>query len=257
MRVMSFAPTQELAPFVRAFTVVEADEETTRLLIPDGGIVLGFRYRGHATLLNGGPPTRLPDATLAGLHHTARQMRTSAGGGIVLATFHEAGAARFFPEPLHELFGRTAALDELVPRDEIERVSSLVASASGHAERLAIVERFLRGRQGPEAADPIVAAAARAIRRARGSIRIGALAAELGIGQDRLEKRFRRAVGASPKQLASTIRLRHLVDSYRPGKSLARLAVEAGYFDQSHFIRDFRSVTGESPQHFFRANGHC
>jgi AraC-like DNA-binding protein len=257
MRVMSFAPTERLAPFVRAFTVVEADEETTRLLIPDGGIVLGFRYRGHATLLNGGPPTLLPDATLAGLHHTARRMRTSAGGGIVLATFHEAGAARFFPEPLHELFGRTAALDDLVPLAEIERVSSLVASATGHAERLAIVEQFLLGRRGTQGPDPIVAVAARAIRRAGGSIRIGALAAELGIGLDRLEKRFRRAVGATPKQLASTIRLRHLVDSYRPGKSLARLAMEAGYFDQSHFIRDFRSVTGESPQDFFRADDHC
>jgi transcriptional regulator GlxA family with amidase domain len=135
-------------------------------------------------------------------------MWTSAGGGTVLATFHEAGAAPFFAEPLHELFGATVALGELVSRAEVERVSSRVADAADHTERVAIVERFLVARQGARGPDPIVAEAARAIRAASGSIRIGTLAARLSIGQDRLEKRFRRAVGASPKQLASILRLR-------------------------------------------------
>jgi AraC-like DNA-binding protein len=97
----------------------------------------------------------------------------------------------------------------------------------------------------------------RAIRAAPGSIRIRALAARLGLSQDRLEKRVRRAVGASPKQLASILRLRRAVDAYRPGASLTRLSADAGYFDQSHFIREFRSVTGEAPQRFFGAGDHC
>jgi methylphosphotriester-DNA--protein-cysteine methyltransferase len=52
-----------------------------------------------------------------------------------------------------------------------------------------------------------VTAAVAAIRAARGSIRIGALAADLGAGLGQLERRFRRVVGASPKQLASIVRL--------------------------------------------------
>jgi len=39
--------------------------------------------------------------------------------------------------------------------------------------------------------------------------------------------------------------------------SWSRLALAAGYFDQSHFIREFRSVTGEAPERFFRAGGYC
>ena len=32
---------------------------------------------------------------------------------------------------------------------------------------------------------------------------------------------------------------------------------DAGYFDQSHFIREFRGITGEAPGKFFGADEHC
>jgi AraC-like DNA-binding protein len=257
MRVEVIAPSPRLAPFVRQFTVVEAQEETTRVLVPDGGIVIGFRYSGSSSLIENGAATRLPNATFAGMRDTVRHMRTSAGGGVVLAVFHEGGAAPFLAPPLHELFGASLALDALLPRGDIEEVNSRVEEATDLVERVKVVEEFLLARQALRRPDPVVAAAVRAIRAAPGTIRIGPLAAHLGFSQDRLEKRFRRSVGASPKQLASILRLRRAVDSYRPGASLTRLAADAGYFDQSHFIREFRSVTGKAPQEFFGPSHHC
>jgi AraC-like DNA-binding protein len=38
---------------------------------------------------------------------------------------------------------------------------------------------------------------------------------------------------------------------------LTRLAVDAGYFDQSHFIREFRAFTGTAPRRFFQSVEHC
>ena len=105
--------------------------------------------------------------------------------------------------------------------------------------------------------DPLVASAVRAIKRSPGAIRIAALAKTLGLGIDRFEKRFRAAVGTSPKQLASLIRLRRAIEAYRPGTSLASLSTDAGYFDQSHFTREVRAVTGDPPQRFFRTREHC
>jgi AraC-like DNA-binding protein len=53
-----------------------------------------------------------------------------------------------------------------------------------------------------------------------------------------------------PKQFASIVRLRAAVESYGRGSSLTTVAHDAGYFDQFHFVRTFRSFTGEPPQRF-------
>lgn len=257
MKMTTLEPGAALKPFLRTFTIVETDEEATRVLMPDTGLIAGFRFSGSATQVDRASADPLSDAAITGLRTSTRRMRTSAGGGVVLAMFREEGAAHFFGEPLHELFGDTLALEDLIPHSETDRVLSRIAEASDHAERVAVFEEFLLSRLAPRKPDPIVSAAVRAIRASHGSVRIAALARALGIAQDPLEKRFRRAIGASPKQYAEILRLRHAIDSHRSGASLTRASVDAGYFDQSHFNRDFRAATGESPTRFFRDIEYC
>jgi AraC-like DNA-binding protein len=183
-------------------------------------------------------------------------MRTAAGSGIVLAKFHEGGAASFLATPLHELFGGTVPLEDLLPRRQIQSVSAQIAEAGDDARRISIFEQFLLARWNSRILDPCVAATVRAIQAQRGWIRIGLVARRLGISRDALEKRFRAAVGTSLKRLASILRLRHAVDSYREGVALGDLAQRAGYYDQAHFTRQFRSMVGEAPQAFLRSNRH-
>jgi transcriptional regulator GlxA family with amidase domain len=261
MKVTSYAPSERLAPFVREFTIVEADEETTRVLIPDTALLLGIRFSGSATQLSSVAPDRLPDATIAGLQQTARHIRTSAGGGIVLAAFREGSAAQFLGQPLHELHAQTRALDDLMPHAAIDTVQSRIAEAADHAQRVAIFEEFLLARRQPRTPDPVMdpvmAEAVSILRRTHGSVRIGALGRYLGLSRDPLEKRFRRAVGASPKQYASILRLRYVVAALQSGASLTRASIDAGYFDQAHFNRHFRSVTGDAPLRFFGGGTYC
>jgi AraC-like DNA-binding protein len=183
-------------------------------------------------------------------------MQTSAGGGIVVIAFTELGARVFFEQPLHEFFGGMIALDDVWPRAEFRELEERLGEARTNEARAHLVDRYLCGRLREQAPDPVVAAAVRSIQRRGGAIRIGALAKELGISQDPLEKRFRRVVGASPKQLASLLRFRRVVERYARGERLTTIAHEVGYFDQSHLIREFRAVTGESPERFLSARGH-
>lgn len=266
MQVTVVAPSPALAPFVRRFTIVETSAEATRALLPEHGLVLGVRFGGSASLVVDGVAQRVPDLAVTGILGAARTMQTAAGGGIVLAMFRELGAARFFAEPLHELFGRTLGADALVPRAELARLQQRIASARDHAGRVAIFEQFLLARMRPGEPDPVAAAAVHAIQRSRGTIRIAALARELAITQDPLEKRFRRAVGTSPKHLASLVRLSRVIEAQhrlqaagrqRCESGWSRLAVAAGYFDHSHFIREFRAVTGVPPGRFFRSGEYC
>jgi AraC-like DNA-binding protein len=257
IQVRSFSPRRSLEPYVRSFSVVEAAEESTRILVPDGTIVVGLRYRGRSELLGEENARRVPDTVLTGVSTKARRMRTSAGGGIVIATFRDGRASAFFAQSLHEVRGSTLDLADLLSRSETAHAHERVQEAKSTAERVAVFERLLLSCLRPDAEDPLVLSAGRAIRATHGNVRIRALARSLGVGQDSLEKRFRRHVGASPKQFASILRLHHAITSYRPGTNLTQLALDAGYFDQAHFNRDVRTTTGLSPQKLLAPDVHC
>lgn len=257
MKMIAIPPSARTAAFIERYTIVESDDEATRVLIPEPGLHLGVRYRGAASLLDGDRATRLGDFVVTGLRSSARTIRTHPGGGIVVALFRPAGAAAIFSTPLHELFGSTAPLDALVARRDVARLGERIAEPADHAQRVALVEDFLVAQQCRAARDPIVDAAIAALTASHGAVRIAALADQLDIRQDPLEKRFRRIVGGSPKQLASILRVRRAIALGRAGASWSTVAYQAGYFDQSHFIREFRAIVGLPPTRFFRDVDHC
>jgi AraC-like DNA-binding protein len=257
VRVTSYLPSERLRPFVEKIQVMETHVPTARLVLPTPGVVLGIRFAGSATLVEAGVSRRLGTSGLTGMRTTLRRMHTSANGGIVIVSFRELGAAQFFDPPLHELFGAMVPLAELERPSERDGIEERVALARTNAERVAVVDAFLVKRLRARRPDPLARAAADAIRGAGGALRIRALAKALGTSQDPLEKRFRRVVGASPKQFAKIVRFLRVVRGFETGRSLTELAHEAGYFDQPHLVRDFRAVTGEAPERFLLAREHC
>lgn len=84
---------------------------------------------------------------------------------------------------------------------------------------------------------------------------VGGLADRFGLGERALQRLVRRRVGLSPKWLIQRRRLHRASERLRSGVrplDLAEVAAELGYADQSHFTRDFRSVTGRTPGEFAR-----
>ncbi|WP_243303788.1 helix-turn-helix domain-containing protein [Geothrix oryzisoli] len=259
MQVHSFAPGEALAPFVRAFEIIEVGAAMEKLLVPETGLILGFRYSGSSSLVDGPARAIVPDQVVTGLRATARRMLTSAGSGIILAKFRAGAAGAFFDPPLQQLFGATVALEELMDPREVEAASARIRAAWTHRERVDALEQFLLRRRARKAwqADPLVGAALRAIHADPGAMRVGPLARDLGLSVDGLEKRFRRGVGASPKQLASLLRLRRALRAHRQGSPLTQLALEAGYYDQAHFIRQVVAAVGMAPRAFLHTSEFC
>jgi transcriptional regulator GlxA family with amidase domain len=255
--VRTFAPRRELSGFVRCFDVIETTEEMTRTLLPDAGLLVGLRYAGSATSLDAEAPRSSPLNAIVGLRSTARRVHTSVGGGMILARLSTAHSGRFFGESVHELFGETLSLDQVARPHEVARAASRIMGAQDDAERVAIFEEFFLAISRPWRSDPLVLRALHAIDETSGSVRISALARVAALSQDALEKRFRRSVGATPKQYASIVRLRRAVQACEAGRSLTQVALDAGYCDQSHFIRHFRQVTGEAPRGFLGSAEYC
>ncbi len=251
-----FAPGPQLATFVRCFEVIETAEPMTRTLLPEPGLVVALRYAGTAAALETGAPRASPRCAIVGMRSSARRMQSSAGGMIV-ARLRPGHSERFLRAAAHELFGETCSLDQVVHPREVDRASSRIMAARSDAERIAIFEGFLLAGSERRPADPLVLRALAALDESAGCIRITALARIAGLSQDALEKRFRRAVGATPKQYASIVRLRRAIAAYETGRSLTEVAIDAGYCDQSHFNRHFRQVTGEAPRGLLASAAYC
>jgi AraC-like DNA-binding protein len=73
------------------------------------------------------------------------------------------------------------------------------------------------------------------------------LAAELGWSRRHLAVRVHEELGMPPKALARVLRFERAVERLRAGDDLAALALDAGYYDQAHFNRDFRAFAGATP----------
>jgi AraC-like DNA-binding protein len=180
------------------------------------------------------------------------------GSHALLTLFTEAGAAAFLREPLDQVFNRTMPMDLFLRRSRLDEVREQLMETGENAGRVEVVERFLLGRLRSEATpDPVTEIAAAHIRKRHGAVRIEQLARVMNLSLSALERRFRKTVGASPRKFASIVRMRHVLRLQRAGGSLIEIAHRAGYCDQSHFIKDFKSFTGLAPESFFEKTSFC
>lgn len=144
--------------------------------------------------------------------------------------------------PLEDLFG--AAGTELGEK---------IFLSNTIQEKIDLVETFLRERLNTETIDKIVQSTVDILLQVNGQISVHELSMQTNINRRQLERRFSSAIGMSPKQLSKTIRLqstlKHLL--HKEYINLTALAHDAEYYDQAHFIKDFKEFTGLTPKEFY------
>ncbi len=253
MNLQRFLPAIALQPYVREFILIETDEATDSSVIPDTSLVMSLRYKGAVMKKVTEEKETLPEIVISGLRRSVRHFVYMTGTANFLILFKEGGIAAFTRMPANELFDQTVSADNLFLASELDLLLERLAEAATDGERVREVEAFLLHHLANAKQDKLIGNAVELIRQNNGIIRIGNLASSLHLSQDPFEKRFRALIGSTPKQYASIIRLRGLIHNYPSYSSLTEASYDAGYFDQSHFIRDFRLFTGRSPKEFFRS----
>jgi AraC-like DNA-binding protein len=251
MKFNTYIPCDILKPFVQSFAIQEAAIEATYKVLPGTSLVIGFQYKGRLSRIHNGQESALSVSGVSGLADYSRTFKNSPGTGTVLIFFKEAGATPFFKQPLHELFRESVSLDNFLLRSELLCLEEQLAEAKTDTQRIAVVEQFLISRLTNTEPDKLVLAALSLIHKSKGNIRIKELMEQLHTSQSPLEKRFRQAVGASPKKFASIVRLKNVIQRYNTVSSLTELGYEAGFYDQAHFIKEFKTFTGDTPEKFF------
>jgi AraC-like DNA-binding protein len=251
MDLQRFHPAIALQPYIREFIVIATDEATDSTVIPDTSLVMSLRFGGAVKKKREEEQETIPEIVVSGIRKSVRHFVYTARTSNFLIAFREGGIRAFSRVPANELFDQTITADNLFTPAELNALLERIAIAATNAERVRQVEAFLLRHLAEGRQDKLIDNAVELIRRHKGIIRITDLAGSLYLSQDPFEKRFRALVGSTPKQYASIVRLRSLIHNYPSYTSLTEASYEAGYFDQSHFIRDFRLFTGRSPREFF------
>ncbi len=252
MKFDKYFPCERLKPYIKYLVVSENALENEYKVFPTSGLVIGFQYKGTLLNIKDNKENKLSSAGITGLADGFKIFKNSADIGTVLVYFTDLGFTHFTTHPANELFNLSLSLTDVFDKNSVAEVEDKLASASSDKLRIGIVEKFLISQLKDIQTDKLIVEAVKLIYQSNGTIRIKDLNEKLYISQSPFEKRFRKVVGTSAKKFASIIRFNSVLDNLKETKTLTEICYENNFFDQAHFIKDFKQFTGDTPENFKR-----
>lgn len=252
MKFDKYFPTDRLKSYIKYYVVAENELESEYKVFPSSGLVIGFQYKGQLTSIKEKTANKLATAGVTGISDSYKIFKNSAGIGTVLVYFTETGFTHFSSNPANELFNLSLSLDTIFDKNSVAEVEEELAIASTDKDRIKRVERFLLSQLKHIETDKLIVEAVKLIYQSNGTLRIKELNEKLFISQSPFEKRFRKVVGTTAKKFASIVRFNSVLNDMNKTRSLTEICYENNFFDQAHFIKDFKQFTGDTPENFKR-----
>ena len=221
-------------------------------VFPSSGLVIGFQYKGQLAAITENTENRLSSAGITGIADGFKIFKNTVDTGTILVYFTELGFTHFASHPANELFNLSLSLDNIFDKKSIMEVEEKITTADTDNQRIKVVEQFLIAQLKDIETDKLIVEAVKLIYQTNGTIRIKELNQKLFISQSPFEKRFRKVVGTTAKKFASIVRFNAVLDNLNNAKSLIEICYENNFFDQAHFIKDFKQFTGDTPENFKR-----
>jgi AraC-like DNA-binding protein len=192
------------------------------------------------------------ECRIGGVHSGRFSTVLNGRGRVFGIKFRPGGFRPFLKDPVGSL------RDRIIPGEKVfgKRVWEFVElweSGCDVEGMIAAVDAFMRERR-PEADEDVEIAArlVRQIQEDREIHRVEDVVARNGMTKRSLQRIFREYVGISPKWVICRFRMHEAVEKVHSGErfDFAELAQELGYFDQAHFINEFRKIIGFSPTEY-------
>jgi AraC-like DNA-binding protein len=223
--------------------------------LPDGSPELIFNFGApFEHVMPDGRVHLQPRAFLVGQITRPMVVRPTGTVDLFAVRFESHGAALWHPT-MSALTNTWCSLSALVGQPLTALETGLFAGATDSASTTSreqlIVSHLLVRVQSSHALDRRVATVVRAIRAHHGAVSLDDLVSRVGLTPRTMQRLFLRQVGVSPKLLCRIVRFQRIFAAWRADpSSLARVALECGYFDQSHLVRDFHDFAGAPPAGF-------
>ncbi len=251
MRYHEIRPRPPLNSFVECFWTLEGDgpqpDGAAERILPDGCVELILNFGERFSQHTNGRKNLQPHHFLVG--QMSGPILISPNGTVRLLgiRFHPGGTSPFLRVPMNELTDRVTELASLSTDLERELLEACEGEPAITQVEAVLTARLIRG-----AHDSLPMKLAARIVSSAGLVSIDQLASDAGISSRQLERRFMRDVGVGPKLLSRILRFQQVFRAVeRVDPAWASIAVECGYYDQAHLIRDFNQFAGQTPAVLF------
>jgi len=257
MDYQEYKPRPELSAFVKFYWTLEVpkrDEVSKQLLLPDGCLEMAFALGDDVKrFVSEDEFVISPRQMIIGQITKQCYIQPTGYVNSFSVRFYPYGFAAFSSIPLHELADSEIDLDLVFGKEDSQVLSQRILEAQNTQERLKIVEDFLLSKLSEESfIHSIVKSTVDSIIEVKGNTSIKELFNEIGMSRRQLERHFMQKIGMSPKQLGKVVRLQSALKIMlnKNSKSLTDIAYESDYYDQNHFIKDFKTFSGITPKKF-------
>ena len=256
--IKEYEPSESLRPYVKLYWegsfIANADGHLSMQMIPKGYLELIILLNNvNCDLLNNNTLSQCPDYIIMGLFTQSYE--------LWFKNHLKVFAIRFNPEGIYNIFGVPAsALKEpygdisMVLGNEFRDFSNSLGEEKSIANIIKSTEsHLLKNLEEHNIGTNYLNLAAELIRNSK-DIKIKDLPKRIFISQRQLEREFKDKIGISPKHYLKIIRINEVMRllNNNPGIDLTSVAFHCGYFDQAHFINDFKRITGKTPSIFIK-----
>lgn len=208
----------------------------------------------HLVLQSGGR------SQVHGVHTGRFERRLEGCDGVFGVKFRPGGFSAFLGRPLSRLRDRSLPARDIFGTAVDALAEALAALDGDEAAMVAATEGFLRARDpAPDVDARLAGQIVDDIAADPATTRVEQLQARWRIPARRLQRLFGTHVGVPPKWVIQRFRLHEALERVSAGGGIdwADLAQALGYFDQAHFIRDFRRLVGQTPAQYMRSAAHA
>lgn len=259
--VTEYKPCKSLNPFVELFWTggfdADASGRLSLQMIPNGCVELIIHLNDlHCDLENTNGWSQSPDFMILGLFTKPYEVRFSGKVNVFAIRFKPEGFYNIFGVPASEFKERYEDMT-LVKCIGFGDFSNRIREEKSVASMIGRTETYLlKSLQDNKIDMGYINMAARLIRSTKG-IKIDELSNKVFISKRQLEREFKSKIGISPKHYLRITRINEVLRVLTNNESmdLTNVAYHCGYFDQAHFIHDFKRITGKNPTIFIKEKG--
>jgi AraC-like DNA-binding protein len=216
--------------------------------------VMGIQYGERLKIIRNGTGAEqwMDRSGVGGLQTEPRLYRSSGKVGTIIIRFKPGGLRQFTSLPISEFKNANVSLHYVFDRALVDELEDRVHGTHDPIGKLQIAEAFLLKLYRDHAEDPLVREAVAHMQLRHGRLFIDEIAKNLYTSKRTLERKFNEAIGLSPKQYANVLRFQLAIRLRKTGSSWLDIVHACRYSDQAHFITEFRSFSGCSPEQFFQ-----